>query len=50
MINEHMRLCFEPCDAVVVFLSVLVVNSLIADGETNYLEGAMLVGTYVIPV
>ena len=50
IINQPMSLCFEPFDAVVFFLSVLVVNSLIADGETNYLEGAMLVGTYVIPV
>ena len=50
IINQPMSLCFEPFDAVVFFLSVLVVNSLIADGETNYLEGAMLVGTYVAPV
>ncbi|KAL2037108.1 hypothetical protein N7G274_010104 [Stereocaulon virgatum] len=48
IINQPMSLCFEPFDAVVFFLSVLVVNSLIADGETNYLEGAMLVGTYAI--
>ena len=47
IINQPMSLCFEPFDAVVFFLSVLVVNSLVADGESNYLEGAMLVGTYV---
>ena len=47
IVNQPMSLCFEPFDAVVFFLSVLVVNSLVADGESNYLEGAMLVGTYV---
>ena len=47
IINQPMSLCFEPFDAVVFILSVLVVNSLVADGESNYLEGAMLVGTYV---
>ena len=50
IINQPMSLCFEPFDAVVFFLSVLVVNSLVADGESNYLEGAMLVGTYVTPL
>jgi Ca2+:H+ antiporter len=46
IINQPMSLCFEPFDAVVFFLSVLVVNGLVSDGESNYLEGAMLVGTY----
>ena len=47
MINQPMSLCFEPFDAILFFLSVLVVNTLVPDGESNYLEGAMLVGSYV---
>jgi len=46
IINQPMSLCFEPFDAIVFFLSVLVVCGLISDGESNYLEGSMLVGTY----
>jgi Ca2+:H+ antiporter len=40
-----MTLSFEPFGAVVFFLSVIVVTGLIQDGESNYLEGAMLVAT-----
>jgi len=46
IINQPMNLCFESFDAVVFFLSVLVVCGLIPDGESNYLEGSMMVGTY----
>lgn len=48
VMDQPMSLCFDPFEAVVFFLSVLVVCGLIGDGESNYLEGAMLVGTYVI--
>jgi Ca2+:H+ antiporter len=47
IINQPMNLCFESFDAVVFFLSVLVVCGLVPDGESNYLEGSMMVGTYV---
>ena len=30
------------------FVSVLVVNSILADGKSNWLEGVMLLGSYVI--
>jgi len=46
-IGQPMSLCFEAFDAIVFFVSVLVVNGLISDGESNYLEGAMMVGTCV---
>jgi Ca2+:H+ antiporter len=46
-IQQPMSLAFEPFGAVIFFLSVIVVMGLISDGESNYLEGAMLVGTYV---
>ena len=44
-IGVPMSLSFEPFGAVVFFLSVIVVTGLISDGDSNYLEGAMLVGT-----
>ncbi len=48
IIDVPMSLYFAPFDTVVFFLAVLVVTPLIQDGESNYLEGAMLVGTYAI--
>jgi Ca2+:H+ antiporter len=30
------------------FISVLVANSILADGKTNWLEGTMLLGCYII--
>lgn len=49
-IQQPMSLSFDPFGAIVFFLSVIVVTGLIQDGESNYLEGAMLVGTYDIPL
>lgn len=43
-----MSLQFGIFETVVFFLSVLVVNYLIQDGKSNYLEGAMCLGTYII--
>ncbi|KAL9121522.1 MAG: hypothetical protein Q9187_001918 [Circinaria calcarea] len=48
IIGQPMTLHFETFETVVFFLSVLVVNYLIQDGKSNYLEGAMLIGTYAI--
>ncbi|MCJ1300223.1 hypothetical protein MMC08_003018 [Hypocenomyce scalaris] len=48
IIDQPMTLHFETFETVVFFLSVLVVNYLIQDGKSNYLEGAMLLGTYII--
>ncbi|KAI9806032.1 MAG: hypothetical protein M1833_004439 [Piccolia ochrophora] len=48
IIGSPMTLRFETFETVVFFLSVLVVNYLIQDGASNYLEGAMLLGTYLI--
>ena len=47
-IGEKMSLHFETFETVVFFLSVLVVNYLIQDGKSNYLEGCMCLGTYII--
>ena len=47
-IGQPMTLNFEGFETVVFFLSVLVVNYLIQDGKSNYLEGCMCLGTYLI--
>lgn len=48
IIGQNMTLNFEGFETVVFFLSVLVVNYLIQDGKSNYLEGCMCLGTYII--
>ncbi|KAL8990838.1 MAG: hypothetical protein Q9177_000604 [Variospora cf. flavescens] len=48
IMNQPMSLHFEIFETVVFFLSVLVTNYLISDGKSNYLEGAMLIGMYII--
>ncbi|KAF2737082.1 vacuolar calcium ion transporter-like protein /H(+) exchanger [Polyplosphaeria fusca] len=45
IIHQPMTLHFQGFETVVFFLSVLVVNYLIQDGKSNYLEGAMCLGT-----
>ncbi|KAK3112798.1 Vacuolar membrane antiporter [Teratosphaeriaceae sp. CCFEE 6253] len=47
-IGQEMTLHFKTFETVVFFLSVLVVNYLIQDGKSNYLEGCMCLGTYII--
>ncbi|KAK4554788.1 Vacuolar membrane antiporter with Ca2+/H+ and K+/H+ exchange activity [Recurvomyces mirabilis] len=47
-IGQEMTLHFQGFETVVFFLSVLVVNYLIQDGKSNYLEGCMCLGTYII--
>lgn len=42
IIDQPMTLHFETFETVVFFLSVLVVTYVIADGKSNYLEGAMV--------
>lgn len=48
ILGEPMSLQFEIFETVVFFLAVLVTNYLISDGKSNYLEGAMLLGMYII--
>ena len=43
--GQPMTLHFQVLETVIFFLSVLVVNYLIQDGKSNYLEGAMCLGT-----
>jgi Ca2+:H+ antiporter len=45
IIHQPMTLHFHSFETVVFFVSMLVVNYLIIDGRSNYLEGAMCLGT-----
>ncbi|RPA87807.1 calcium/proton exchanger [Ascobolus immersus RN42] len=46
--GQPMSLYFQPFETVCLFVSVLIAHYLIADGKSNYLEGIMLIGVYVI--
>lgn len=48
IMDKPMTLHFETFETVVFFLSVLVTTYVIQDGKSNYLEGAMLLGLYII--
>jgi len=48
IINQDMSLYFEVFETAVLFMTVIVVHALIMDGESNWLEGAMLMGVYII--
>ncbi|KAF9369131.1 hypothetical protein CPB97_003880 [Podila verticillata] len=48
IIGVPMTLFFNMFETCILFITVLIVNYLIQDGETNWLEGTMLLGTYVI--
>ncbi|KAG7883492.1 hypothetical protein KL938_002729 [Ogataea parapolymorpha] len=43
-----MSLYFSTYETAVMFVAVLITNYLILDGESNWLEGVMLVSTYLI--
>ena len=45
---EEMTLAFDTFQIVVLFLSVLLVNYLIGDGESHWLEGVLLICLYII--
>ncbi|KAA8911887.1 hypothetical protein TRICI_003680 [Trichomonascus ciferrii] len=48
IIHQPMSLYFNTFETAVLFVSVFITNYLILDGESNWLEGAMLLGTYTI--
>ncbi|KAL1964512.1 hypothetical protein VTN77DRAFT_6938 [Rasamsonia byssochlamydoides] len=48
IIQQPMTLDFDSFVAIVAFTAIMVMIYLIQDGQTNYFEGAMLMGTYVI--
>lgn len=48
IMNQPMSLHFETFETIAFALSVLVVIYTVQDGKSNYLEGAMLLGLYII--
>ena len=48
VLGVPLTLEFGILETSATFISVLVANSILADGKTNWLEGAMLLGSYVI--
>jgi len=48
IMNEPMSLYFEVFETAVLFMTVILVFALLNDGSSNWLEGAMLIGVYVI--
>jgi len=46
--GQPMTLAFNQVSAVVLFLSILIVIGVVQDGESNWLEGAMLIAAYLI--
>ncbi|KAI5295005.1 hypothetical protein KEM52_002622 [Ascosphaera acerosa] len=47
-LDTDMSLYFTLFETVSLFVSTFIVNYLVMDGRTNYLEGALLISTYVI--
>jgi len=47
-IGQPLDLSFGVFETVVTWLATVIVTSVINDGSTNWLEGTMLVATYVI--
>lgn len=48
IVGQPMSLLFSTFETCVLFVSVMILNYIVADGESNWLEGTMLMGTYII--
>lgn len=48
LFSHQMDLIFDPFELVSILLSIVIVNLVIEDGESNWLEGAQLLIAYVI--
>ena len=46
--NKDMSLYFNLFETISLFVTAFVVNFLVLDGRSNYLEGALLIAAYVI--
>lgn len=47
-IGQPLDMSFGIFETVVTWLSVVIVSSVINDGKTGWLEGAMLIATYIV--
>ncbi len=48
LLPHAMNLIFDPFELVAIVLSVLMVNLIVQDGESNWLEGVQLLAAYAI--
>ncbi|XP_014550277.1 hypothetical protein COCVIDRAFT_31941 [Bipolaris victoriae FI3] len=48
IMGKEMTLYFNIFETVALFVTVLVVNFLVLDGRSNYLEGSLLIASYII--
>lgn len=48
LLGQPMDLNFNPFELVAVAVSVLIANSISSDGKSNWLEGTLLLATYVL--
>lgn len=48
IVGQPMSLLFSTFETCVLFIAVMIMNYIVNDGESNWLEGAMLLSTYVI--
>ncbi|KAJ1953344.1 Vacuolar membrane antiporter with Ca2+/H+ and K+/H+ exchange activity protein [Dipsacomyces acuminosporus] len=48
IIKQPMTIFFSPFTTVVLFVTVILVNYIIGDGRTNWLEGMILIVAYII--
>ncbi|KAI9775447.1 MAG: hypothetical protein M1835_005819, partial [Candelina submexicana] len=46
--NKDMSLYFNLFETITLFVSAFIVNFLVLDGRSNYLEGALLIAAYII--
>ncbi|KAK3060888.1 hypothetical protein LTS18_007480 [Coniosporium uncinatum] len=48
ILGREMTLFFNIFETISLFVTAFVINFLILDGRSNYLEGALLIASYVI--
>jgi Ca2+:H+ antiporter len=48
LIGQPMNLDFSPFELVAVTVAVLIANSISSDGESNWLEGMLLLAAYIV--
>lgn len=48
LMGQPMNLDFKPFELVAVAVAVLIANSISSDGQSNWLEGMLLLATYVV--
>lgn len=48
IIDKEMSLYFTLFETICLFVTAFVVNFLVLDGRSNYLEGTLLLAAYII--